>query len=61
MYWILSIHENHIYVYLKSKKRLNQKSNILNLCVCELKHINTSLSYTRSKYKLKLNKPKSSY
>jgi len=27
----------------------------LNLCVCELEHINTSLSYTRSKYKLKTN------
>ena len=30
------------------------------VCVCELEHINTSLSYIRSKNKLNLNKLKSS-
>jgi len=30
------------------------------VCVCELEYINTSLSYTRSKHKLNLNRPKSS-
>ena len=42
------------------QNRLNRKPNVLNLyvCVCELEHINTSLSYTRSKHKFKLDKLK---
>ena len=47
---ILSIHENHMYVHSKSKNWLTWKPNILNLCVCELKHINNIYLYTRSKY-----------
>ena len=37
-------------MYIRNlKNRLNRKPNIMNLCVCELEHINTIYLYTRSK------------
>ena len=40
---ILSIHENHICI-LENPKPVKPKPKLLNLCVCILEHIKTSLS-----------------
>ena len=49
-------------MFIRNPKPLKPKTKHIELvCVCELDHINASLSYTRSKHKLKLNKLKSSY
>ena len=48
-----------MYMYIRDPKPVKPKTKLIELvCVCELEHINTSLSYTRSKHKLKVDKLK---